>query len=61
MNVYMLGVERTPNLDTSGNRCAKPDPRYPIECQGPDIKDNCLFHIYWTIFFMSAVFLVPEF
>ena len=23
-----LGVERTPDPDTSGNRCAKPDPRY---------------------------------
>ena len=25
----LLGVERTPDLDTSGNRYAKPDPRYP--------------------------------
>ena len=28
---YWVGVEQTPNLDTSGNRCAKPDWRYPTK------------------------------
>ena len=27
LGIMALGVERTPNLDTSGDRCAKPDPR----------------------------------
>ena len=33
----------------------------PVEFQGPDIKDNCLFYIICAIFFMSAVFMVLEF
>ena len=28
--------------------------------RGPDIQDNWLFHINCVIFFMSAVFMVPE-
>ena len=32
-----------------------------IECQGPDIKGNCLFYINCAIFFTSAVSMVPEF
>ena len=28
---YRLGVERTPDPETSGNRCAKPGPRYPTQ------------------------------
>ena len=26
LGIMALGMERTPNLDTSGNRCSKPDP-----------------------------------
>ena len=36
---YGLGVERSPNPDTSGDRCAK-----PIACQGPRIWINCLLN-----------------
>ena len=61
-----LGVERTPDPSltrlvigaqnpTQDTRPEIPD---PIECQGPDIKDNCLFNSDCTIFFMSTV---PEF
>ena len=39
----------------------RPELPDPIECQGPDIKDECLFHIDCAIFFMSTVFMVPEF
>ena len=39
-------------------RKSRPDIPDPIECKGPDIKDNCFFHIDCTIFFMSTV---PEF
>ena len=49
---------RTPKVIGGQNR---PEIPKPIECQGPDIKDNCLFHINWDIFFMIAVFMVPEF
>ena len=28
LGIMALGVERTPNLDTSGDRCAKPGPRF---------------------------------
>lgn len=38
MNVYMLEVERAPNMDTSGDRYEKLHPRYPIEYQGPKIQ-----------------------
>ena len=49
------GTTTRPDLETSGNRCAKLN---SIECQGLDIKDKCLFNIDCTIFFMSTV---PEF
>ena len=38
----------------------RPEIPDPIERQGPDIKDNCLFHIKLVIFIMSAVLMVPE-
>ena len=37
MNVYMLRVERAPDMDMSGNRYEKLDPRYQIEYQGPKV------------------------
>ena len=49
-----IGAERTPDPGTSGNRCD------PIECQDPDIEENCLFHINCAVFFVSSVFIMPE-
>ena len=54
MNVYMLGVERAPNMDTSGDRYEKLDPRYPIEYQGPKIQVAVFFHIHCAILCMST-------
>ena len=47
-------MERTPDPDTSGDKCAKPSHRYLtlIEFQGLNIKDNHLFHIQCAIFSM---------
>ena len=42
-------------------RKTQPEIPDPIECQGPDIKNNCLFHIDCAIFSLIAVFMVPEF
>ena len=39
-----------PNLDTSGNRCAKHGSNYPIKCPSPDIKANHFFHIFNATF-----------
>ena len=42
-------------------RKTRPEKPNAIEWQGPDIIDNWLFHIDSAIFFMSTVFMVPEF
>ena len=50
----MLEVERAPNMDTSGDRYEKLDPRYPIEYQGPKIQVAVFFHIHCAILCMST-------
>ena len=57
-----VGVERTPDPDTSGNRCEKPDPRYPTRLSVKVLISGIevFFHINCAIFFMSTVFMAPE-
>ena len=55
MKSKQLGLERPPDPDTTGNRCAKPDPRYPTRLSAKVLISRC------AIFFMSsAVFRVPS-
>ena len=54
MNVYMLGVERAPNMDMSSDRYEKLDPRYPIEYQGPKIQ-VAVYSIFTVSFSVRAL------
>ena len=55
LHCWDLGWNEHPKTKKPKTRPEIPD---PIECQGPDIKDTCLFYISCAIFFMSAVFMV---
>ena len=48
-------------LDTSGNRCTKPDPRYPSLLSAKYLTSRITVYSILTVpFFMSTVFMMPE-
>ena len=49
--VLILGMERTPDPDTSGSRCAKPDPRYLTRSSAKVLISRITFYSILTVSF----------
>ena len=49
-----VGVERQPDLDTSGNRCTKPDPRYPTRLSAKVLISRITVYSILTVPFLLS-------